>query len=365
MKNARLFALVLWAAAACLPGCGDDATAPVVDDPPAWSILRPETDQAFAFGDTVFFSLSHAEPDHDVAWSSDLDGVLGATAEMFRADLSAGAHVISSVVADGRGHGDSLTVSIEVQAPAEPPPPLKVLFIGASYFSYNQLPNMFRHMVRSDSMDVEIGEAIVNGQFLDYHATDWVTQQKIQQADWDYVILQGICTNAAYPDDHQLIFPPYVRHPLKESIAALKDKILKNCADTKVVYCMAWAFEDGTTWLDGYDDTYLEMQQMVYDNTLAICSDLEVVIAPVGWAWRSVLMEEERLHYLHNTDWNHPATRGSYLMACVLYATLYRQHPSRIQYLSSVPEVEARHFQDVAGDVVLNHPELWGMAPPQ
>jgi len=85
---------------------------------------------------------------------------------------------------------------------------------------------------------------------------------------WDYVLLQGVYTNCGYPDTYQQIFPPYQSHPLKPALEKLYQKIKTNFDSTKVVYCMPWAFEDGTPWLEGGTDTYFEIQQKICDNTI-------------------------------------------------------------------------------------------------
>ena len=54
--------------------------------------------------------------------------------------------------------------------------------------------------------------------------------------------------------------------------------------------------------------------------------ELKAIVAPVGLAWESALKQQPQLA-LHLEDKSHPAPRGSYLAACVLYATVYGQSP--------------------------------------
>ncbi|MCU0645762.1 MAG: hypothetical protein MUC94_16075 [bacterium] len=236
----------------------------------------------------------------------------------------------------------------------------KILFIGSSYFSYNNLPEMFNNLAEAGGKKVFIDTQIKNGTYLDYHSTNPATEQKINQAKWDYVLLQGVCTNCGYPETHQLIFPPYQAHPLKPALELLYQKIKANCESTKVVYCMPWAFEDGTLWLPGGTDTYFTMQKKIYDNAIKYADEIGLVIAPVGWAWNEVLKTKiKELHYLHLSDYNHPSIRGSYLTACVLYATIFQESAVNLAYYSSLPEDEAKYFQSVASEIVLKNSELW------
>ncbi|MBN2415672.1 hypothetical protein JXO52_07510 [bacterium] len=231
--------------------------------------------------------------------------------------------------------------------------PLNVLFIGSSYFTANNLPSLFRNCALSGGKQVETGAAMINGVYLDYHASAPLTTEVINSRLWDYVVLQGVCTNVAYPD-------VYTEHPVLPAITQLKATIRANCDSTKIIFCMPWAFEDGMTWKPGWTDTYVDMQKKIYDNTLAIASEADVIIAPVGWAWNRVLKElGYPLHYLHLQDWNHPTAHGSYLMAAVLYTTIFRESAEPLLHSATIPGEEAQYLRRIASDIVLENLELW------
>lgn len=256
-------------------------------------------------------------------------------------------------------HHDSCT---QPDNTAPEPEIYKILFIGSSYFNYNNLPEMFQNLAEAGGKKVLIDRSTKNGTYLDFHCTNATTAQKINQEKWDFVLLQGVCTNCGYPDTHQLIFPPYESHPLKPALETLYQKSKANCESTKVVYCMPWAFEDGTLWLQGGTDTYFDMQQKIYDNTLKFADEIGLVIAPVGWAWKTVINEKRKeAHYLHLSDYNHPSKRGSYLTACVLYATIFKEALKDVSFYADLAEDEAKYFQSAASEIVLNDLELWNI----
>jgi len=240
-------------------------------------------------------------------------------------------------------------------------PPLKILFIGSSYFNYNNLPILFNNLAGADDKKADITNRSVNGLYLADHAESYYTEAIINKKKWDYVILQGVCTNAAYPDTHQDIFPPYKRHPLKESVETLKNKILANCDSTKIMYCMPWAFEDGTTWVQGQNDTYEDMQKKIYTNIIGLARELDLLIAPAGWAWYQILKDQCPVHYLHLPDWNHPSLRGSYLTACVIYASIFRERLEDNSYCAGLPVDEALKFQRTASETVVDSLEKWNL----
>jgi hypothetical protein len=122
---------------------------------------------------------------------------------------------------------------------------------------------------------------------------------------------------------------------------------------------MPWAFEDGMTWM-GWPDTYDDMQVKIHDRILEYSDQIGFTVAPVGWAWKQVLEQNDYpLHYLHREDWSHPTPEGSYLMACVIYSTIFVESTTGNSYYSSVSETEASFFQEIGSNTVLNDTLLW------
>lgn len=233
----------------------------------------------------------------------------------------------------------------------------EILLIGSSYFNYNNLSNLVKNLADSSNIEIFIEMHGQNGLYLSDHASSPATEAKINERDWDYVILQGVGMLVAYPDS----FPD---HPVYPALITLRDKIHANCEFTKMVFQMPWAFEDGMTWYQNWTDTYEDMQIHIYNNTLLYSEEIGFEITPVGWAWYAVLEEYNYpLHYLHISDWSHPSLRGSYLMACVIYSTVFQESTVSIPYYAGIPEEEAVYFQAVASDTVLNNLELWNITP--
>ena len=233
--------------------------------------------------------------------------------------------------------------------------PCKILFIGSSYFNFNNLPGLFENLAVFSDKDVYIDQYIPSGFYLSDHASSSIIESKINEKDWDYVILQGVGALVAYPDY-------YTNHPVYPALVTLHNKISENCDSTKMVFCLPWAFEDGMTWVQGWTDTYADMQLKIYENTLQYLNDLDFVIAPVGWAWNTVLKEKDYpLHYLHLSDWNHPSLKGSYLMACVIYSTIFQESSKDILYYAGLQTEEADYFQVTASNIVLDNLDLWNI----
>ncbi|MFC1581467.1 DUF4886 domain-containing protein [Candidatus Neomarinimicrobiota bacterium] len=229
----------------------------------------------------------------------------------------------------------------------------KILFIGSSYFNYHNLPGLIDNMAEFDNNNVFIENMIINGQFLDFHANSQATENKINEVEWDYIILQGVGRQMAYPEI-------FTDHPAYPALLTLKNKIFSNSESTSMIFCLPWAFEDGMSWLEGWTDKFSDMQKKITENTLEYAEDIGFTIAPVGVAWQAVLEDQNYpLHYLHEEDWNHPSLRGSYLTACVIYATIFLNSVNDIPFYANLTIDEARYFQAVASSIVFDDYDLW------
>ena len=238
---------------------------------------------------------------------------------------------------------------------------MKVLFIGSSYFSANDLPVIFAEMAVAGGKTLFWDVSIKDGEYLDYHASNKKTLKKINGYDWDVVILQGVCTNVAYPENHAVIFPPHESHPVKPAIRTLMNAIHENHSKTRVLFCMPWAFEDGTTWIQGQDETYERLQIMVYHNTLLFSEELGFQVAPVGWAWYHAIQNCPGIK-LFQLDYNHPAITGSYLTACVLYVSIFIETVEGNSLSICRDEELLAYLQSIATSTVLEDLELWGLS---
>lgn len=237
----------------------------------------------------------------------------------------------------------------------------KVLFIGSSYFSFNDLPALLKGLADSSAKRVVFAYDIIDGTYLTDHVQSATTPQMIRKARWDYLLLQDAGPQVGYPDTHGSIVPPYIDRQTHWALTQLKQMASQNCEESKLVFLMPWAFEDGLTWIKGQTDTYEDMQLKIYQNTLAWAREIGFVVAPVGWAWRKVISERRLLHYLFMSDYNHPSYRGSYLTACVLYATVFKESVAGNGFRGGLSQGEAEYFQHIASQTVLDSLDLWNI----
>ena len=61
-------------------------------------------------------------------------------------------------------------------------------------------------------------------------------------------------------------------------------------------------------------------------------------------------------------DGSHPTVSGTYLAACVFYATIFRQSPEGLSYIDGLSSRDASVLQAEAAGAVLQNPDQWGLS---
>jgi len=222
----------------------------------------------------------------------------------------------------------------------------RVLFVGNSYTMVNDLPSVFAGLARSGGHRVEVGTAAEGGWSLADHAGSSATAAKLGSANWDIVVLQE---QSQIPSIEQLrqaqMYPAALR-----LIGAIRNQ------GARPMFFLTWARRDG--WPENGMPDYASMQSAIDDGYLAIAADQRASVAPVGEAW-SALLGQETPAALWQDDGSHPTEAGTYLAACVFYATIFRESPAGLGYHSSLSADEAAKIQEVAAATVLGDPAKW------
>jgi hypothetical protein len=230
----------------------------------------------------------------------------------------------------------------------KPPPPLRVLFIGNSYTMVNDLPSTFTQLACSGGHRVEAGMAANGGWTLANHVASPETLSKLNDAKWDFVILQEQSQIPA-----QAAARTYGMYPAARQLVS---KI--NATGAHPIFFMTWAHGNG--WPESNLPDFASMQAQLAVGYQSIANELRVPVAPVGIAWSATRALAPNLQ-LWQGDESHPAVTGTYLAACVFYATLFRQSPAGLTYIAGLPSADAITLQQVAADTVLKEPRRWNL----
>ena len=262
-------------------------------------------------------------------------------------------------------------VPLAVSGQDTPSEPLKVLFIGNSYTSVNDLPAMVAALAdAAGGRKIEVDRHLVGGCTLEKHVKDQKAIDKIRSAKWDVVVLQ-----------EQSLRPVIDRKSMHEYARLLDAEIKQQGA--KTVFYLTWARQHIPDMQEGTDpakspkyakamygisgaaktidlETWLQQQKTglvggLNGAYLDAAKELGAGVAPVGIAWKMALAADPPF-VLHRPDKSHPNPTGTYLAACVFYATLLDANPVGLpgkirqeeKLLADIPDDQARRLQGIA-----------------
>jgi hypothetical protein len=225
----------------------------------------------------------------------------------------------------------------------------RVFFIGNSYTSVNDLPYMFAGLAWSGGHRVETAIQAPGGWTLLDHSTSPQTAGVLAGSRWDYVVLQEQSEIPSIESDRQSLMYPAARDLVS----------LVRGAGASPVFFVTWAHRDG--WPGNGMPDYTSMQTAIDDGYLFIAHEQHAAIAPVGFAWSEVVGQEASPD-LWQGDGSHPTTKGTYLAACVFYATIFRASPVGLTYHPWLSDGDAAQAQQAAAATVLDDPLRWGLS---
>ncbi len=253
-------------------------------------------------------------------------------------------------------------------------PSLKVFFIGNSYTYVNDLPSLVVGLAdAAGGRKIETGQHLVGGCSLEGHVKGKKAIEKIREKKWDVVVLQGYSLEAVLN-----------RESMEKNARILDEEIKKQRA--KTVLYLTWARQHIPQMQDGADPATspdyakamfktsgaknIDLEQWSGQHKAGlvggidgayfdIAKELNAQVAPVGVAWKKALAADPKLA-LHQPDKSHPNPTGSYLAACVFYATLFDKSPVGLpgelrkggRVLVRVAPDEAAALQEIAWQTV-------------
>lgn len=206
---------------------------------------------------------------------------------------------------------------------------INVLFIGNSFTYGNNLPKMVAALAKSGGQSPMYHERETpGGCTFERHWKNGKALAKIKSRKWDYVILQ---------DQSQA--PLLRRDAMFEYGKKLDAEIKKQGA--KTILFMTWAMQNKPNDQTAISKAYVDLSKQ-----------LKCRVAPVGDAWKAA-MKADNSRVLHANDKKHPNTTGTYLAACVFYATIYGKSPEGLPgSIGKLTNEEARPLQEIAWRVV-------------
>ncbi|MDG2229208.1 MAG: hypothetical protein P8L74_03715, partial [Gammaproteobacteria bacterium] len=193
--------------------------------------------------------------------------------------------------------------------------PKSILFIGNSYLYYNDsLHNHFKRIVEERRPGYDgsrnIKSATIGGSRLKHHDLDYLLGYKaISSIDqFDLVILQGGSGESLSKKDRD-----YFSKVAKEHI----DKIKSIGADAGLYMIHAY-----TKSHKNYSPNLIRVIEEMYTKA---GENNHTLVIPVGLAFENAYKKRPAIK-LHKIDGTHPDILGTYLAACVVYASIYKDN---------------------------------------
>jgi hypothetical protein len=211
---------------------------------------------------------------------------------------------------------------------------LRVLFIGNSYTSMNDLPGTFASLVRSGGGAVEVSMIAPGGAFLSDHAASADVAKAIAGTAWTAVVLQEQSLAPAAPETRDGEMAP--------AAATLVAAVRQARAHSYLLE--TWAHRDG--WPErGLDRA--AMQDAIDAAYRDVAAQTGASVVPAGEAWDRALHDAPAID-LWQEDGSHPAKAGTYLVACVLYASLTGRSPEGLAETGGLSSADAAALQRIA-----------------
>ena len=174
---------------------------------------------------------------------------------------------------------------------------VRILFIGNSFTTRNDLPGMLAEMAGEQGVTVEFEVMSAGGASLRRHLNAGAAD-RIRDDKWDYVVLQEQST---LPIKNSNRFWENVR----EFVPTIED------ARARLVLYMTWARKNEP-----------QNQALLTDAYDGIGKELGAIVVPAGSAWKLMLANIGG-PALHDKDGSHPTLAGTYLAACTFYLALF------------------------------------------
>lgn len=258
--------------------------------------------------------------------------------------------ILAACAANAQPEGNATPLQVASKWPSpevgqiENPNPERILFVGNSYFYYND--SLHNHVQR---MAVAAGvverraltykSATIGGASLRDHAIDHLLEPANLRvaAPFEVVILQG---GSAEPlsEERRALF--------RATATAYAAKVRAKGAEPVLYMTPAYVPPHRLYRTDMIDDI-----ASLYVET---GNSIDALVIPVGLAFAEAYKRRPELELHKDFDGSHPSLAGTYLAAATTFASLYRVSPvgNSYDYYGSVDHETAEFLQGVAWETV-------------
>jgi PKD repeat protein len=134
----------------------------------------------------------------------------------------------------------------------------------------------------------------------------------------------------------------------------------------KIITYMTWGRRYGGqqcdpsgTYCSPVFANFNQMQNSLTSAYLEISEQLNVQCAPVGVVWQNIL--NNSTHVLHSGDNSHPNMDGSYVAACTIFSSIWKQGASGLSYTAGLSSTLAQYYQLISDNTLFNSTNDWNL----
>ena len=232
----------------------------------------------------------------------------------------------------------------------------KVLFIGNSYTSYNNLPKMISDAANTTGDTLIFDSHTLGGYSLKVHSQNATVYAKMNSNTWDYVVIQAQSQEPSFSNNQ-------VRTETFPYAKILADSIRSTNSCAKPLFYMTWGRKNGDArncqfvpWVC----TYEGMDDSLASRYTYMANVNEGMISPVGRVWRHIRANNPAIE-LYDTDGSHPSAAGSYLAMCAFYTTIFHKDPTAITFNYTVKAADAQIIRAAAKLIVFDSLSNWNV----
>ncbi len=230
--------------------------------------------------------------------------------------------------------------------------PTKILFIGNSYTSVNNLPQLILDIASTTGDDFYFQSSTPGGCTFQQHLS--VSSALIQQGGWDYVVLQEQSQLPSFPYN-QFMSESY---PYAQQLCSL---IREYNPEAKIVFYMTWGRRDGDTQNAPYYAplaTYEGMDSLLQARYMIMAQDNQTMVAPVAKVWRHIRENHPDIE-LYQSDGSHPSLVGSYAAAFTFYSLLFSKNPAAVTGSFQISDSQADIIKQTVKQIVYDSLQNW------
>lgn len=242
-----------------------------------------------------------------------------------------------------------------------------LLFVGNSYTFVNALDQAVDALVEEGSGSDANTERLAEGGYTFANhvsqtqtaGTAWETALVEPSSHWDWIFLQEQSQIPGFPHGNA--------EWISSRDAAITLDDLSEARGASTVFLLTWGRRAGDDTNPELYPDFSTMQAALTDGYIAYrdatsTAERPTWIAPVGPAFAAVYAESAAagdpldpgatFFRLYSDDGSHPSPLGTYLAACVIYATITGESPEGLTPLPGVPAQDAAWPQALAWAVV-------------